>query len=147
VPEALSLLALVAPSLVIADIRFPIDRPNAGVRLEGRELVVEGHPDAREIEDRRRAFRRMDRVLRALGLQSLSVLRLPEGSAFHYAGTVPHAPEGSFPLTVDMNGCLRGASRISVADASVLRSMPPLSHTLTAMANAERVGSVLACGL
>jgi choline dehydrogenase-like flavoprotein len=147
VPEALGLLALLVPSIVIADVRFPAHAPNASLRLEGGTLLVHGTPDPGEPERRARAFARLRRALRTLGLLPLTTLRLAEGSAFHYAGTVPHAPAGAFPLTCEPDGRLRGSVRTWIADAAVLRALPPLSHTLTAMANAERIGAAVAAAL
>ena len=52
--------------------------------------------------------------------------------------------EDDLELTVDPTCRLRGAKRVYVADGSVLPHLPAKSLTLTLMANAERVGTLVA---
>jgi choline dehydrogenase-like flavoprotein len=136
VPQALGLLALWTPSLVIADLRFATRlSPDRSLRLEADGVHVEAGAGPKA------APAQMRRALRALGLMPLKTVRLPEGSASHYAGTVPAgADPREFPLGVDAAGRLHRAPRIYVADASVFRALPAPPPTMTIMANADRVG-------
>ena len=47
------------------------------------------------------------------------------------------------PLETDVFGRVQGWKRIHVVDASVFPSIPATTITLTAMANAHRIGSEL----
>ncbi len=64
------------------------------------------------------------------------------GSDVHYAGTIPMRARPQ-PGETSADGGLWGAPGVFVVDGSVLPSLPPKSHTLTIMANAERIG----CGV
>ena len=60
------------------------------------------------------------------------------GGDFHYAGTLPMSknPEG---METDRLGCLPGCSKIHFVDGSVLPHLPAKAHTLTIMANSDRI--------
>lgn len=151
-PEALGLLALLSPALVIADMRFPAapspDRTLLLQEIPGADRVrLSRGADAAALEAREDSILRLRRALRTLGLHPLKTVRHAEGAASHYAGTVPVAEEGEAPLTVDASCKLRGSDRIWVADASVFRRLPAHAHTLTVMANARRVGGIAAAAL
>jgi hypothetical protein len=153
-PEALGLLALLVPSLVIADIRFPVlPRPSRSLKLcrdgAGKSWVqIQAGPDPEEFAGSRDSLDRLTRGLRRLGLVPLKRKPLPHGSTAHYAGTVPCTPAaGSEPLSVDESGKLRQGTRIYVADSSVFRFMPAKSICMTIMANANRVGEIVRDGL
>lgn len=142
-PEAMGIAALLSPSLVIADIRFPAHR-DAGHLLslttqQGRDaLSIRCTPHS--LSTYRPTLRRLYAAMRSVGLWPMKTLALPEGSSSHYAGTIPMNPDPSLPLSVDTTGSVRQMSNIFVADASVFRCLSPLPHTLTIMANARRTG-------
>lgn len=143
-PEALGLLALLSPALVVADIRFPALSPNGELRVDGN-----GHVFIRLHEPdwapRKRTMRRLHAAMRSAGLHPLKSFRLPESSTSHYAGTVPvSSRDGEFPLSTDENGKVRGMRSVWVADAAMFRMLPALPHTLTIMANAARVATQVA---
>ena len=62
----------------------------------------------------------------------------PPGSDMHYAGTVPHRAR---PLAHQChpNGEVAGLPRIYVVDGAALSSLPAKAHTLTIMANADKI--------
>ncbi|MFT3940986.1 FAD-dependent oxidoreductase [Rhodopseudomonas sp.] len=62
------------------------------------------------------------------------------GAEVHYAGTLPIGRD----TLVD--GELIGTPGLHVADASTLPRLPSQSHTFTAMANADRIGRLIAAG-
>jgi choline dehydrogenase-like flavoprotein len=83
------------------------------------------------------------RGLRSLGCQPLKRINPGNGSSIHYGGTLPmHSGERELTTTID--GRLRGTTSVFVADGSVLPTLPAKALTLTLMANAERVGSLVA---
>ncbi len=144
VPEALRLLSVWSPSLVIADIRFPA-LPQCGsicLKEEKGTLFIEvaSLMDEKEHNERNKTWKRLRKALRVLGLLPVKNMILPEGSTSHYGGTLPYSNDDSKNLTTDGNGKLRGMKNVYVADASVFPVLPSLPHTLTIMANARRIG-------
>lgn len=149
-PQALSLLALLSPSLVIADIRFPA-LPSSGntatlTQQDGKERIrIKMSVGAQELSRREATWKRLRCALRKLGLLPVRNMRLPEASSSHYAGTIPVVRSGeTWPLATDRRGKLTRGTNIFVADASVFRCLPAKPHTLTLMANADRIGSEVA---
>lgn len=147
VPEALGLLSMYAPSLMIADIRFP------GLPRAGQHLTLRRSEDARGVLDihftpgrthvERLSLKRITRAMRMTGLLPVKIMDLPEGSSSHYAGTVPVADGRTLPLSSDTDGRVNGSGKVFVADASMFRTLPSLPHTLTIMANARRIGGIV----
>jgi len=65
------------------------------------------------------------------------------GSDIHYAATLPMTAEPTLGQT-NQYGELAGASGIHVVDGSSLSALTAKSHTLTIMANADRIGKHIA---
>jgi len=146
-PLALRVAALFSPALIVADIRFPALPGTNTLTLVDNTIRIKMNVSTEEREARKNITRNIHRGLRALGVMPLHTIDLPEGSSSHYAGTVPIEDHPSLPLSVDKDGNLHGAKRISVADASIFRSLPSLPHTLTIMANARRIGALTVASL
>ena len=145
-PEALALASLLTPSLMIADIRFPAGPEGNSLRLnsETDAVQISMQPSEQEKQNHAITLKRMRKNLRSLGLLPIRTMMLPEGSSSHYAGTVPvRSEKGATPLSTDANGKLHQGKHIFVADASVFPILPPKPHTLTIMANAERIAGHL----
>lgn len=146
-PEAMRILSMLTPALVIADIRFPAFGENGSVSLahtnEGNVMRIHCRVPEEERQARNRSWKRLRQGLRMLGMIPLKNMELPEGSASHYGGTLPmqHADR---ILTTDARGKLRGVRHVSVADASVFPILPAVPHTLTLMANARRIAEAVA---
>lgn len=145
-PLALQFLAMLSPSLVIADIRFPA-LPYAANRLSLQRknstedcVCVSMHKDPADLRLRHKSLKRLKKGLRTLGLLPIKTLNLEEASTSHYAGTIPFSEEPKGPISTDCNGKVHGMQHVFVADASVFRCLPPTPHTLTIMANANRIG-------
>lgn len=64
------------------------------------------------------------------------------GKTYHFGGTFPHGPAGSFYST-DRLGRLEQWSDIHLVDASVFPTVPATTFTLTIMANAHRIAHEL----
>ena len=128
------------------------DRPTAAKRATLRRGASDGEPDrleihyeptpeelARQSEDERAIFG----FFRRLGCWALKRVHPGHGSAIHYAGTLPMATDGR-ELTCDAACRLSGTRRVHLADGSVFPVLPAKGLTFTIMANADRVGTLLA---
>jgi hypothetical protein len=68
----------------------------------------------------------------------LKVIKTPNGSSIHYAGTLPFSKEETI-LTTNDTGRLHKTKNVYIVDASSFCYLPAKGVTLTAMANAHRV--------
>jgi choline dehydrogenase-like flavoprotein len=147
---SLRILRLLMPSFAIIAIHHP-DRP-----LPGKSCVLRrgegGSPDRlaityRPTEEETRTNQADERVVmrffRRLGCWPLKTVRPAHGASLHYAGTFPIRP-GNEKLTCDVDSRLRGTRAIYLADGSVFPWIPPKGLTFNLMANANRVGTLLA---
>ncbi len=142
-PETLGLLSLFAPSLMLADIRFPA-LPTDGHTMTLRKDRLHISCIPRWTQEQRASLRRIHKALRATGLLPVRTVPMPEASTSHHAGTVPISDDPSLLLACNKDGKVRNTRSMYVADASMFRCLPALPHTLTIMANAERVGKIVA---
>jgi hypothetical protein len=85
----------------------------------------------------------MIRFFRRLGCLPLKSIRPGEGASLHYAGTFPIRPDGG-SLTCDRQSRLCDTQNVYLADGSVFPWIPPKGLTFNLMANADRVGALLA---
>ncbi len=147
VPQAMSLLALLSPALVIADVRFPgLIRRDQTLSLSREGMLnIVCKPERSNAETM--SLKRIRKALKTVGLTPLKTMNLPEGSTSHYAGTVPVSNDETLPLSATPDGRVRQMQNVYVADAALFRMLPPLPHTLTIMANARRIGQVVALSL
>jgi len=153
VRDTLRLLRMLQPRLVVLGIHHE-DRPAASKRCTLRRgaggapdrLEIDYRPD--EAERRRQAAgeRRLLACFRRLGCLPLRRVDPGDGASLHYAGTLPIAP-GERELTCAPDGRLRGTRAVWVADGAALPWLPAKGLTLTLMANADRVGSLLGAEL
>lgn len=88
---------------------------------------------------------RLSRAMRGYGAfaipRSLSILT--PGADGHLAGTLPMVREGG-PLTCTPEGALRPWKNVFVVDGSSLSDLPAKHCTFTIMANADRIGRIVA---
>lgn len=144
-PESMDILSLLTPSILIAGIRFASEKPNGTMTLSRDGVLSVEIPERVRTDDRyKKSLRHMRRALRAIGLLPFRTRTMPEGSAFHYAGTVPVSDDPHVPLAANADGLVRGLQRTYVADASLFPVLPAEPHTLTIMANARRIGKIIA---
>lgn len=97
----------------------------------------------REERERRAGERAMAGLLRRLGCLPLGRIDPGPGASIHYGGTLPMTGR-SRRYTTTPEGRLRGTRRVYVADGSVFPHLPAKGLTFTIMANADRVGGILA---
>ncbi len=70
----------------------------------------------------------------------------PPGGDVHYSGTLPMRHEPTIGETSPL-GEVKGMNGVYVVDGSSLPLLTEKSHTLTIMANADRIGRALALSL
>jgi len=153
IPEAFRVMRELLNSFVILSIQHE-DRPTAGKHCilqrdtrGGRDVLEIVYEQEPAIADRQaRAEKVFLRALRTLGCWPIKRIRPGHGSSIHYAGTVPMTTEER-EITATPDCRLRGTKTVYLADGSVLPYLPAKALTLTLMANADRVGSLVASGL
>jgi hypothetical protein len=147
--ESLRILRLLLPHFAVLAIHHT-DRPSPGKacrlrRGRGGEdrLEVVYRPTDEEERTVRLDERRVVRFFRRLGCLPLRAVRPSHGASLHYAGTFPIRPEGG-ALTCDRESRLRATRSVYLADGSIFPWIPPKGLTFNLMANANRVGTLLA---
>ena len=104
-------------------------------------LHLQAQPNPRTLRTVKRVLRELFRQARRLGgvpLPPLLQFAQP-GRGYHCAGSIPMRREPD-PLESDVLGRPHGWTRIHLADASVLPSVPATTITFSVMANAHRIG-------
>ena len=146
--EARKILQLLMPTFAILGIHHE-DRP----RPEKYCVLHRGAPDRLEVgykpsADEEKMQHADERLLlgfmRKLGCVPLKTIRPGHGASLHYGGTFPIVPESDDPLTCDRASRLRATRAVYLADGSVFPWLPPKGLTFNIMANADRVGALLA---
>ena len=148
--ESLRLMRMLVPLIGILGIHHE-DRTTGAktcVLRRGRS----GEPDRLEIDyalddaeerGQRAEERRLLSFFRHLGCWPLKRVQPGHGSNIHYAGTLPFSGDDK-ELTCEADGRLRGTRAVHLADGAVFPYLPAKGLTFTIMANANRVGSLLA---
>jgi choline dehydrogenase-like flavoprotein len=106
-------------------------------------LHVDYRPSAAEERTQHDDEQVLLRHFRRLGCLPLKRIRPGHGSSIHYAGTFPISADAR-PLTCDRDGRLRDTRAVYLADGSVFPWLPPKGLTFNIMANADRVGALVA---
>ena len=149
VPASFRLARDLLSSFVIFGIHHE-DRPSAEkhcilhpAKNQGVEVLEVNYKTDAETERRQgRAEKILLRSFRELGCWPVKRIHPGHGSSIHYGGTIPMIEEGG-ELTVTPSCRLRGTKSVYLADGSVLPYLPAKALTLTLMANAERVGTIV----
>jgi hypothetical protein len=150
--EALRIMRLLGPAFGILGINHD-DRPTplkycALQETEGGAGRLEiqyalGDDEEARINSDERVVLRCFRRLRCVPIRRI---RPGHGSSIHYAGTFPM--DGSQrPLTCDADGRLQETRSVHLVDGSPFPYLPAKGLTFTIMANADRVGALLAARL
>ena len=149
-PGAVRLFRWLQPALLLGNCFLPGRYSRNTARLErdadGRgRLVVRGGV-ADELPARfDRLRRQLSRAFRRLGALAIpsSFSPIGPGESIRYAGTLPMSASPG-PGQVDACGELHGSPALHVVDLSTFPAMPAKHHTLTLMANADRIGRLIA---
>ena len=140
------LLSVSINFLVVADIRFPAfesEKKYCVLKKNGDKDVLEISfiESKKDLELHKNEYKNIKQQLRSLGLLPLKTISGYTTS--HYAGGVPFLIRPG-KLSVDANGRLHQSKRIYIADSSTWRALPAKPPTLTIMANASRIGKIVA---
>ena len=144
--HGLDLLEPLLTSCVVGNLFLPGAMTNVSLRLDADDkLVVRGTYRDEVPALMREAHRRLDASFRRLGavLMPASFKVGRPGSDIHYAASLPMRAEPVRGQT-GCHGELAGAVGVHVVDGASLSSLPAKSHTLTIMANADRIARHLA---
>ena len=148
--EALRILRVIIPKFAILGIHHE-DRPSPGKFCMLRRgtggapdrLEIEYRPSEEETRRQKDDERALLRCFRRLGCVPLRTIRPGHGASLHYAGTFPISARDD-ELTCDPESRLRGTRAVYLADGSIFPWIPPKGLTFNLMANADRVGTLLA---
>lgn len=151
--SALALMRALIPMLTILGIHhadFPSPRKNLLLRRDHAggpdRLAIRYALDDDQAAQIDRSERRLLRLFRSLGCLGIKRIRPGHGSSIHYAGTFPMAAEPG-ELQTAPSGLLAGTRSVYLADGSLLPDLPGKGLTLTLMANADRIGTLLSRSL
>jgi choline dehydrogenase-like flavoprotein len=109
----------------------------------GDHLAVDYRLSVEEEERHARDESAVIGFFRRLGCWPIKKIRPGHGSSIHYAGTFPMATDGG-ELTCDATCRLRATNSVYLADGSSFPYLSAKGLTFTIMANANRVGTLLA---
>lgn len=147
-PEGLAstLLRALMSSVLVGNCFLPgaLSRHRMTLDSDG-QLRIEGHFDPALAGILLRTQRHLRRAFAHLGALMLPGGFVPgvPGADVHYAGTVPMRPNPA-PNEADAEGQVAGLPGVHVVDGAALSSLPAKAHTLTIMANADRIGQRVA---
>jgi len=147
-PVAMRISATLAPALMPATAYLPGRYSANSLSLQKRgqvsEVIVDGYvtDEAKQLLDG--AGKKLGKVLRRYGAYLVpgSLTISPPGSDAHVVGTIPMGGQGE--LSCSSSCELNIAPGVYVIDGSWLPDLPAKHCTFTIMANAYRVGSLLA---
>lgn len=133
-------------SCVVGNLFLPGQLTKAKVRLNvDGSLVVSGkYSDSVTplMDEARKKLNKAYWSMGALLLPGSFTVGLPGGD-IHYAGTLPMRDKPVIGETASL-GEVKGMDGVYVVDGACLPILPAKSHTLTIMANADRIGSSIA---
>lgn len=143
---AIPVLRSLLSSCLVGNIFLPGSLSSASARLkQDGTLHLEGGYRPEVVPLMRVAEQRLRAAYWKLGALLLpkSFKLGPSGGDIHYAGTLPmrHDPERG---QTDASGQLEGLRNVYVVDGASLPTLSAKSHTLTIMANADRIGTAVA---
>lgn len=133
----IALLRRLLSSLMVGLVYFPSTYSRNRIWLEkSGDIMIEGGVSSDFAKVMGQTTRNLARSFCKLGAIVLpgSVKPFTPGAEVHYAGTLPMG------ALTSRYGEVEGAPNLFVADGSVLNALPARHHTLTIMANADRIG-------
>lgn len=144
-PFGIDLLRAMLSSCVVGNLFLPGSLTDAEAKLnDDGSLIVSGKFGDEVTPLMNEANRRLRKAYRSLGAillpGSFTVGR--PGGDIHYAGTLPMRKLPAIGETSQL-GEVKGLEGVYVVDGACLPVLPEKSHTLTIMANADRIGQYL----
>jgi choline dehydrogenase-like flavoprotein len=142
----IDLLRGLLSSCVVGNLFLPGHLTAAEVRLREDDAMVVSGTYKEEVmplmDEARRKVRKAYWVLGAMLLPGSFTVGQPGGD-IHYAGTLPMKKLPVIGETSQL-GEVKGVEGVYVVDGACLPLLPEKSHTLTIMANADRIGNLIA---
>lgn len=142
---SIDMLSSFVSSCIVGNLFLPGRLSNASVILSSGRLIVDGGDYSKSIEHLKISKEKLKKVFRILGgiviPGSFNYGSL--GSDVHYCGTVPMKKNPYIGQT-NQFGEVIGLHGVSVIDGAALPLLSEKSHTLTIMANADRIGRKVA---
>ena len=142
----IDLLRGLLSSCVVGNLFLPGHLTKAEVKINDRKsLIVSGNYGeavAPLMDEARKKLRNAYLAMGALILPGSFTVGRPGGD-IHYAGTLPMRDKPVIGETTSL-GEIKGMDGVYVADGACLPILPAKSHTLTIMANADRIGNAIA---
>lgn len=148
---ALRISAALAPSLVLATVylpgRYSQNELRVGIKGGAPEISIRGETLGAARSLLAKASAKLASALRRYGAYRVpgSLTYGVAGADAHLAGTVPMG--GSGPLACSTECEVVGAPGVHIVDGAWLPDLPAKHYTFTLMANAHRVGAILASRL
>lgn len=146
-PLAIRLLRGLLGSCAVGNVFLHSRHSDATVRLasDGTLVCTSAPPSAQLAAAFAQTRLALARAWRRLGAVVLpgSFRSAPAGADIHYAGTLPMVDRPG-PMQTSTSGEMHGMPGVHVVDGSTLSVLPAKSHTLTLMANADRIGRLIA---
>ncbi|MGQ0800639.1 MAG: FAD-dependent monooxygenase [Pseudomarimonas sp.] len=143
--SGLPLLRALLPATVVGNLFLPgsLSSHQLSLQSDGGMRIQPG-ADPRLPALLAAASKRLASGLRRLGGWMLpgSFVAGAAGADLHYAATLPHALQ-PLPHECNLDGEVVGLPGVHVVDGAVLPMLPAKAHTLTIMANADRIASAL----
>ena len=142
----LPLMRALLPATVVGNVFLPGNLSAHRVSLESDgSLSIHGGHDALAAAALTRARQRITTTFRRLGAWMLpgSFVAGAAGADLHYAGTLPIRAHPE-PHECHDSGEIAGLQGVYAIDGASLPMLPAKAHTLTIMANAERIARALA---
>lgn len=147
-PLAMRLSAALAPGLMPVTAYLPGRYSMNNLRLvkreSGAEIILDGHITNEAKEQLQHVGKRLGKILRRYGAYLVpgSLTISPPGSDAHLVGTIPMGGQGKLSCS---NTCeLNIAPGVHIIDGSWFPDLPSKHCTFTIMANAYRIGGILA---
>jgi choline dehydrogenase-like flavoprotein len=147
-PAALRVGALLTPALLPLNVFLP-GRYSANILSlrrgnDGPNVLIEGHLPQQAKDQLVNVGKRLGRILAKFGAYPvpMSFTLSPPGADLHLVGTMPM--NGSGVLACDSECRLNFAPGVYLIDGSWMPDLPAKHCTFTIMANAYRVGSIIA---
>lgn len=142
----LPLLRNLLPAAMVGNVFLPgaLSRHEAKLDANG-DLVIRGGIAPGLPEAHAQVARRLSRAFRRLGAWMLpgSYVAGAPGADLHYAATLPVSAMPR-PHECGLDGQLASLPGVYVVDGAALPVLPAKAHTLTIVANADRIGRLLA---
>lgn len=138
---SVDILSSLLSSCIVGNLFLPGKFSNGSVVWSNQNLIVNGGDYSKSIDYLNESKIKLQKMYRYLGgfILPRSFNYGPHGSDVHYCGTLPMKKNPGIGQT-NQYGEVIGMRGVSVIDGASLPFLSEKSHTLTIMANADRIG-------